>query len=329
VHAGANVRADPWNELFAEVEELEKLTPGSQRFRQLEERLSSLASERDRAARKQRDALELFHARVLRASVQRIASGPISWRVTEPGVPVAWVSREPWLAARVLVPGGLRADALRLALAESGVEAAGTRSIEGVQARLDFAARAAAEDVSLFQLDAAERIARTLHERARSAESARRLARILTQRGAAPEAEALLGAALANADGAETIALYLERARVRFAAVSSPVSATGSSTGSTAASNSATSLGSSAGAMLGALHDLGAAFARDSVDAGLQLARNALDGGSPDRARAVAGSILAAEAGNPEALRLWGLSLVASARRMEPGAPPAADGTVR
>lgn len=262
-----------WIELFAELARLEKLDPSSRAFRDLASSLASIATTRERQAKKAKDEVSQLRARVLAFHVQRLSGVPTITAYATP-FDVDWFPGEAWYAARAQNPCITRGKAFEAAVLESDGQN-GERSA--------LAAVAADDDFAHMRLDSAERIARAVHRRRDNAESASRLARILCVRGEHAEARNWLDRGLsAPANDAERARLLFERARVS----------------------------NGQGHALEQMHDLGAALAAGSDGAALALAEIALSRGEPATARRLSQALLADDPTNEDALEAWGLGLL-------------------
>jgi hypothetical protein len=262
-----------WAELFADLARLERLDRSSRAFRELSSSLASTATTRERQARKAKDEVSQLRARVLEFHVQRLSGVPTR-NAYATGFDVDWLPGEAWYAARAQNPCVTRGLAFEAAVKESDGQN-GERTV--------LAALAADDDFLHLRLDSAERIARAIHDRRNTAESAGRLVRILCVRGGHAEARALLDRGLAVApNDAQRGRLLCERARV------------------------------SRGQRLDldALHDLGAALAAGSDEASLALAEGALARGETGPARHLSQALLADDPAREDALELWGIALL-------------------
>lgn len=152
--------SDAWRETWRELDALSRSAPGSVERRRIHSELTAFQARHERAARKRHDRPEVFRARVLEAHLARLADTPFR-PVADPGVPIAWLPGEGWIAAQVAAPGPTRVAAIETALLEA-------TPVE-VGARVAFAMDLAAADARDLRLDEARTIAEAACDRLRSA----------------------------------------------------------------------------------------------------------------------------------------------------------------
>jgi len=292
--------SDGWKETWREFDTLSRSAPASAERRRLAAELGAFQARHERSARKRHDRPEAFRSRVLGAHLARLANTPFR-PVADPGVPIAWLPGEAWLAARVAGPGPTRVAAIESALADAGSDRLGER--------VEFAFDLAESEARDLHWDEAHAVARALDacvEDAPAAElpaahrsgakAARLLAFVARMRGDHPEALTILERRLASTTAAfDRAQLLAEVGRVHLAA----------------------------GDDASARRDLGEALALGSPAAGWLLGRSALSEGALARSRALFRSLVSdPEEGTPPspALRGYGLSLLADAGQA-PAAP--------
>jgi hypothetical protein len=279
-----------WRETWKELDALARSATGSAEHRRIAADLEAFQARRERAARKRHDRAEAFRSRVLAGHLARTAGAPFR-PVADPGVPIAWLPGEAWLAAQVAAPGPTRADALEAAIADAAPAE--------LAARLRLGCSFVADDARELHLDWAEAMARAVHAGARSPAA-----------GALP-AEARFGPRTAG------LVALVARLRGDPGAAISVLEAELS--GSREARDRRTLLVELARARLGAgtdaaaRRDLGEALTLGSSDAAGLLGRFALSEGAVERARALFRSLLEAPARPASALRGHGLSLLTDA----------------
>lgn len=274
--------SDAWTDVWRNLELLARRAPGSPEFRALAGELEHFADQREEPARKQRDRVERFRVRVLRAQLARLAGMP--WTpIQEPVVEIPWMPGEAWIAAQVLLAGTVRDRALLHVLDQDGAQ---------LSPEWRPVASAALREASLAARVAdAEALATALDQRWPSAASARDLARVHALAGDRGRARALLEERLALARApAEERQLLATLGEIELSTPAAP----------------------------SASQHLGSALARGSTVAGLLLARRAFDAGEIARARCLYRALIALAASGSEgdgpqdlhqrAARGWGLA---------------------
>ncbi len=268
---------EAWKDTWTDLARFEQARPGSPEHDRLWQDLDGFQVRHESSAKKRRDRVEVFRARLLRAHLSRL-SGIAVRPLGEPGTTIQFLPGEAWLALQVAGPGPTRVEALRDALAEA--------TGDDLRARVERGLAVADEDARGLHLDWAQAEARAVHLRAPDVRTIQALARVLRLSGEDAAASALLDQGLARAiDASERAALLTERADLRAA------------TGASAA----------------CLADLGAALALGAGDAAMRLALRALSEGATGRARALFRSLLDAQGGSAPALRGYGIALLSSA----------------
>ena len=285
--------SEVWREAWRDLADLSRTAPNSAERRRIAAELAAFQARHERGARKRHDRPEAFRSRVLGAHLAKLDDTPFR-PVPEPGVPIAWLPGEAWLAARVCEPGVTRVAAIESALAEAGPAELGER--------VEFAFDLAAGEARDLHWDDAREIARALEScvarapaehipdaHRSGAKSAGLLAFVARMRGDHGEARTILERRLASTTAPEERAGLLVESSLVDLADGREASARGS---------------------------LGEALALGSPDAGLLLARSALSEGAVPRSRALFRSLVSdPEGGTPPtpALRGYGLSLLADA----------------
>jgi tetratricopeptide (TPR) repeat protein len=285
--------SDAWKETWRELDTLSSTAPGSANRRRMLVELDAFQARHERSARKRQDRPEAFRARVLAAQLARVKGTPFQ-PVPEPGVSIAWLPGEGWIAAQVTAPGATRLAAIGIALSEAKPSELGER--------LNLAFEWAEADARELQWDDSYAVAILVHETIRSTPAANLppeyqsgakavglLARVLRMRGEYAEARKILEQGLESTlEPGERMALLAESGRDHLAAGEESLAA----------------------------RDLGEALALGSPDASGLLARSALSEHASARARALYRSLAsspARESSTAAALRGYGLSLLLEA----------------
>lgn len=285
--------SDVWMEAWRELDTLARSAPGSVDRRRIAAGLDSFQARHERSARKRHDRPEAFRSRVLGAQLARLADAPFR-PVSDPGVPIAWLPGEGWIAAQVAGPGPTRVAAIEAALADALPRELGER--------VQFAFALATADARDLRLAESHQVARALHARVQAAskgdlpaehrsgaKATGLLAFVSRMRGEHAEAMTILEHQLESTpDPIDRRHLLVEVGRTRLAA----------------------------GQDASARRDLGEALALGSSDAGWLLGRSALSEEAIFRARALFRSLVSSpeEGLTPTSgLRGYGLSLLTGA----------------
>jgi hypothetical protein len=289
---------ETWVDYFEDLYRLEHMQAGTGAFDVLEQKLATVAEERQRGGLKRKDSLEKCRARVVRYHLDLLRGLP-THLATEPETEPIWVPHEAWFATRALVPGLFRVQAAIAALDEAR-RAESDRNAQTPQAttttttttitpserneRLAWAERVADEERALGRLELAERATTAVFAFAPGADTALRLAHVLALRGVGDEARAVLSHALEGDLGDDArMQLFLARARIS----------------------------SGVHDERRALSDWGAALSLGSDGAALDLGWRALEERETKRAGFLARVVLETAPRREDALALWGFSLLA------------------
>ena len=198
---------EAWKDTWTDLARFAQSRPGSPEHDRLWQDLDGFQVRHESSAKKRRDRVEQFRARLLRAHLSRL-SGIAVRPLGEPGTAIQFLPGEAWLTLEVAGPGPTRVQALRGALAEA--------SGDGARARVDRGLAVTDEDARELHLDWALSEARALYEKSPEVRTLRALARVYRLQGNDAAALALLEAGLASAvDPAERAALLDERADLR------------------------------------------------------------------------------------------------------------------
>jgi hypothetical protein len=161
---------EAWKDTWTDLARFAQSRPGSPEHDRLWQDLDGFQVRHESSAKKRRDRVEQFRARLLRAHLSRL-SGIAVRPLGEPGTSIQFLPGEAWLTLEVAGPGPTRVQALRGALAEA--------SGDGARARVDRGLAVTDEDARELHLDlGALRGARPVREVAGGADAARARARV-------------------------------------------------------------------------------------------------------------------------------------------------------